>query len=99
MNNELKVVLKAMSDSEIADYVLLLACEKITKTNETDVIEVIKHCFSFLDYLRHEADCSSTKIFNVFEIIIAKLKTVSGDGGIVTVERQQEPCKCCENHE
>ncbi|MBX4259771.1 hypothetical protein KTC96_24915 (plasmid) [Clostridium estertheticum] len=85
MNKELKVVLESMTNSEIADYVLTMTCKTLAETKETDVIEVIKHCLGFCDYLKHEGEFSSTRIFNVYEIIIRRVKKVVGDGGIVII--------------
>ncbi|MGH4125133.1 MAG: hypothetical protein ACREV6_19630 [Clostridium sp.] len=87
MNNELKIVLETMTNSEIADYVLLKVCNSLAEIEVTDVLEITKHSLSFCDYLKREGNCSSTKIFKVFENVVKRLKKVAGDGGIVTITR------------
>jgi hypothetical protein len=93
IEDEIHKMFIKMTDSEVADYVLDMACDYLKTKGlnyETNVMEILSECCCAGNFIKKDGHCSATRMFNVIEIIMKRLKTVSGDGGIVGIETIEE---------
>jgi RNA processing factor Prp31 len=84
--DKLEKALNEMTDSELTDYILVMACKHLVKSEDTDVIEILEQCCSAIHFLKKEGNVSATRMFTIYGIIMDKLNEVADDGGIVNID-------------
>jgi len=89
IDNGIHKIFIEMTDSEVADYILQMTCDYLKTKGlnyETDVMAVLSECCNAGNFIKKDGHCSATRMFNVIEIIIKRLKYVAGDGGKIDIE-------------
>jgi hypothetical protein len=89
MEKRMHEIFIEMTDSELADYVLMMACGYIRirgLKRETNIMKVLTECCNAGNFICEDGHCSATKMFKIIEINMEILKEVADDDGNFEIE-------------